>query len=72
MKINTISDSNGNILAVLGGGESNRVRIRMRPQKDQHLHEIELPKEAASLKPHEIYRRLKVSSPGQAPVFSKE
>ena len=59
------------MLAVLGGGECEKVRIRLRPQADQHFHEIELPQEAESLKPHEIFARLKVPSPGQSPVFSK-
>lgn len=72
MKISTISDGKGNIVAVLGGGESDKLRVRLRPQPDQHWHEIELPKEASKLKPHEIYRRLKIMSPGQAPVFSKK
>ena len=72
MKISTLSDGKGNILAVLRGGESKKVSVRLRPEPDQHWHEIELPEEAIALKPHEICRRLKIPSPGLAPVFSKE
>ena len=72
MKISSLSDSKGNVLAVLGGGESKKVSVRLRAEPDQHWHEIELPEEAAALMPHEIYRRLKIPSPGLPPVFSKE
>jgi len=72
MKIRTISDENGKVVAILGGGDSNKFRVRMRPKTGQYYHELELPAEAASLKPPEIHRRLKIPSPGEAPVFSME
>jgi hypothetical protein len=68
MKIHVLSDRNAKVVAMLGGKPA-KVQVRFRPNKDQFLHEIELPVEAQSLAPHEIHRRLKISSLGQPPTF---
>jgi hypothetical protein len=72
MKLHAISSSNGKLIAIVGGGDLADAGVRVRPGRDQYVHELELPAEAASLKPHEIYRRLKIHAPGHPPVFTKD
>ncbi len=73
MKLSTITDSRGKLIAMLRGGCSGKVRVHIGTvDAGHHLHEIEIPDAARSLRPQEIHRRLKVPSPGQAPVYSPD
>jgi hypothetical protein len=72
MKLHTISSADGKLLAIMHAGDGGQFRVRVRAKENQYVHQIELPEEAAALKPHEIYRRLKIHSPGAMPVFSRE
>jgi hypothetical protein len=70
MRIFTLSDDRGRVVAILGGGDHAKYAVRMFPRPNHHVHEIHLPPEAAKLTPHEIHKRLKVSGAGKAPTFS--
>jgi hypothetical protein len=72
MKVHTISSADGKLLAITNAPESAKVKVRVRARENQHIHELELPEEARSLKPQEIFRRLRIHAPGQKPVYVKE
>jgi hypothetical protein len=71
MKLHTIIDSSGRLVAVMRVLKHQKIGMGLKPREGQHFHEIELPDHARQLRPEQIVKRLKITRPGEAPKFTE-